>query len=92
MQCSIDEADKPTKRGKKGDKKKDVREGPSTPAPNPKKQKIKGATHSTPKKRKLKKMPLKPKVSSTSDYDYVPSDQPATKSSESEDSQSEGSP
>lgn len=67
---SIEDADRPTKRGKKVDQKK---EGPSTKATTPKKRKQDKAAPSQPKKKKIKKVVKKPIISSTSDFDYVPS-------------------
>ncbi|CAH1431384.1 unnamed protein product [Lactuca virosa] len=92
MQRSLDAADKPAKRGKKGDQRKNEKEGPSSKAAMPKKRKSEQAAPFAYKKRKIKKKAPKPKAPSSSDSEYVPFDQqPERESSNSEHSQDESS-
>ena len=91
MQQSLDMADKPAKRGKKGDTRKEIQEGTSSKPVTPKKRKGSTADPSAPKKRKLKKMAHKAKAPSSSDSDYAPSDQDVEVEPESEFDQSDDS-
>ncbi|KAL7616230.1 hypothetical protein Lser_V15G04372 [Lactuca serriola] len=82
MQCSIDEADKSKKGGKKGDKRKKIQEVPSSKLVTPKNR---------------KDQMVEPSAPSSSDNDYFPSDQDdrvehEKEHNESEDSNREDSP
>lgn len=73
MQKTLDEADAQKKRGWKGEKVKQGKEGSSSQALIIKKWKGTGDDPSAPKKRKLKKMATPPL--SPSNIDYVPSNE-----------------
>ncbi|XP_023750787.1 uncharacterized protein LOC111899139 [Lactuca sativa] len=75
MQQSLEDADKPAKRGKRGDSMKATEEDPSSKATDLKKRKSDKAVASVPKKRKGKTQPWKPVTPSTSDSDSDHSDQ-----------------
>ena len=91
MQQSLDMADKPAKRGKKGDTRKEIQEGTSSKPVTPKKRKGSTADPSAPKKRKLKKMAQKSKAPSSSDSDYVHSDKDVEVEQEPEQDKSDDS-
>ncbi|CAI9304193.1 unnamed protein product [Lactuca saligna] len=92
MQTALDAVDTLAKRGKKPDTKKQEKEGQSSQAATPKKHKVEHAATSPRKKRKVKKMAKKPKTTSPSDSDYVPSDHDHCKSAKGNDVHLEGSP
>ena len=75
MQSALEVVDKLEKRGKKSDQKKKDADGQSSHVTSPKKRKAEKGTSSVDKKRKIKKMAKKLKAVSSSDSDYVPSDQ-----------------
>nr|KAJ0210427.1 hypothetical protein LSAT_V11C400177580 [Lactuca sativa] len=87
---SIEDADRPSKKGKKAYPKKGDKEGPSS--------KLEKEAPSQPKKKKVKKMAKKSRSPSTSDSDYVPTGHPpihppskSERESKSEDSEDESS-
>ena len=73
MQSALEVVDKPTKRGMKPDQKKKDAEVQSSHVATPKKRKSEKEPSATHKKRKINKMAKKPKATSSSDSDYVPS-------------------
>ncbi|XP_023747864.1 gibberellin-regulated protein 14-like [Lactuca sativa] len=92
---SIEEADKPAKRGKKPEKQKDVRVIKPAKGKTPKKRKSDKTAPSQPKQKKLKK-PARRLIlqsSSDSDSDYVPpgNKPPTPTESENESSEEEAS-
>ena len=98
MMRSIEEADKPAKRGKKQETKKREKGVKVSKVQTPKKQNSEKVAPSQPKKKKAKKVVRKLILSSSSDSDseYVPSShhpfiQPNESESESESSDDEGS-
>ncbi|XP_023729286.1 extensin-like [Lactuca sativa] len=91
MQSALEVVDKPAKKEKKPNQKKDA-ERHSSQATSPKKRKAEKGPSSVHKKRKIKKMAKKPKPTSSSHSDYVSSDQEQPKSNEGEDVHLESSP
>lgn len=93
---SIEEADKPAKRGKKQEKKKEEKMVKGAKGQTPNKWMLERAAPSQPKPKKTKKTARKLILSSSSDSEYVPiGHQPITQhcdsESESESSKEEGS-